>query len=159
MKKPENEIRINKSIEIIRDLIGKGCSNYRIAKETGISDRTIGNYVNGKTRPTPANAKIILNQYDDREDNNLSLLIENENLMSKVLELQRVVSGLERMQLTRLENHQDLDKIATRAAKKIKEQYLEIESLEKENKELLLENRQLRIELDKYRVNGIAAGV
>jgi phage repressor protein C with HTH and peptisase S24 domain len=46
-----------KALSLIRD---SAKSNYQIAKDTGISEATIGNYVNGKTKPTPANAKILI---------------------------------------------------------------------------------------------------
>lgn len=38
-------------------------SNYAISKETHISQSTLGNYKNGKTNPTPANAEILLQYF------------------------------------------------------------------------------------------------
>lgn len=38
-------------------------SNYALAKNTQISQSTLGNYKNGKTRPTPANAEILIQYF------------------------------------------------------------------------------------------------
>ncbi len=54
-----SKARQEKALMLIRD---SGKTNYQIAKDTGISEATIGNYVNGKTKPTPANANILIAQ-------------------------------------------------------------------------------------------------
>ena len=55
---------IAKSLELLRDAISSGKSKYQISKETKMNEATIGNYVNGKTSPTFANAKMIIEYYD-----------------------------------------------------------------------------------------------
>jgi phage repressor protein C with HTH and peptisase S24 domain len=50
-----------KAISLIKD---GSKSNYQIAKDTGISEATIGNYVRGKTKPTPANAKLLMEYFE-----------------------------------------------------------------------------------------------
>ncbi|MDR2004083.1 MAG: helix-turn-helix domain-containing protein [Prevotella sp.] len=61
----EKEKIIKAAIVIIEKLINSGYSNYKIAKETNITERTIGNYVNKDTKPSFANAKIILQHYGE----------------------------------------------------------------------------------------------
>lgn len=72
MKKDEKEKNIADSLEIIKKLVDKGFSNYKIAKDTGITDRTIGNYVNGDTKPTLANARIIIDYFNKTNSINIT---------------------------------------------------------------------------------------
>lgn len=39
-------------------------SNYRIAKNTGMSESTLSNYKRGRTRPTPANATLLVQYFE-----------------------------------------------------------------------------------------------
>lgn len=66
-----NEDNIDKAINL---LINSDVSNYRIAKETGIAPTTLTNYKTGKTKPTPANAKAILQYLTNR----IELMSEQE---------------------------------------------------------------------------------
>ena len=60
--------------EAIKLLKESKLSNYVISKQTHISQSTLGNYKNGKTKPTPANTEILL-QFFSSEN---VLAIENE---------------------------------------------------------------------------------
>jgi phage repressor protein C with HTH and peptisase S24 domain len=54
--------------EALRLLMQSSESNYRIAQNTGITEATIGNYKNSKTKPTKANAMILLKYFSSGED-------------------------------------------------------------------------------------------
>lgn len=56
---------INRAIELLNKAISSGVTNYKIAKDTKITEATIGNYVNGKTKPTHANADILLRYFEN----------------------------------------------------------------------------------------------
>lgn len=56
------EDRIELAINLIKTAT---LSNYKIALDTKISQATIGNYKNGKTRPTEANAEIIIKYFSN----------------------------------------------------------------------------------------------
>ncbi|MDL2290374.1 LexA family transcriptional regulator [Paludibacteraceae bacterium OttesenSCG-928-F17] len=56
-----SERLIEKSLSLLKDT---KVSNYRIAKETGISESAIGRYKNEKSRPTLANAKILIQFFE-----------------------------------------------------------------------------------------------
>ena len=68
-------------------------SNYKIAKDTGITEASIGNYRNGNTKPTLANANIIIDYFNKKElelsDSNLIINTETEykEAMEKGLKL------------------------------------------------------------------------
>jgi len=64
LTKPE---KIEKALNL---LYASDLSNYRVAQETGITEATIGNYRNRKTRPTLANAEILIKYFskNDEED-------------------------------------------------------------------------------------------
>ncbi len=47
-------------------------TNYRVAKTTGISETAIGRYKNGKSRPTIANSKVIIQYFEDKEREKLT---------------------------------------------------------------------------------------
>ena len=64
----------SKAEEVIKLLRESKLSNYVISKQTHISQGTLGNYKNGKTKPTPANTEILL-QFFSSEN---ALAIENE---------------------------------------------------------------------------------
>lgn len=51
-------------------------SNYAIAKDTQISQSTLGNYKNGKTKPTPANAEILLQYFSKEKGSNINQTVE-----------------------------------------------------------------------------------
>ena len=65
------EDRIELAINLIKNAT---LSNYKIALDTKISQATIGNYKNGKTRPTEANAEIIIKYFskDTTEQSNIT---------------------------------------------------------------------------------------
>lgn len=63
-----------KTEEVIKLLKESKLSNYVISKQTHISQSTLGNYKNGKTRPTPANTEILLQFFS----NDPTQTIENE---------------------------------------------------------------------------------
>lgn len=63
MKKDEKDEIIEKALRFILKANKEGVSNYKIAKDTNITERTIGNYVNGTTKPTFANAKILIDYF------------------------------------------------------------------------------------------------
>jgi predicted transcriptional regulator len=49
---------------IIQALESLGVTRYRIACDTGINEKTLCNWVNGKTKPFKSNANVIvLNEY------------------------------------------------------------------------------------------------
>lgn len=64
MKKEEKVKIIAESLELVKDAVKNGMSNYEIAKHTQINESTIGNYVNDKTTPTFANAKILISFFE-----------------------------------------------------------------------------------------------
>ena len=59
--KISNKEKIEKAIELVQEA---KVTPYKISKDTGITEATIGNYKNGKTKPTFANAKVILDYFD-----------------------------------------------------------------------------------------------
>lgn len=56
--------RIEKALGMLKS---SSLSNYEISKHIHISQSTLGNYKNGKTRPTPANAEILLQYFSKPE--------------------------------------------------------------------------------------------
>lgn len=73
---PIEEKLPNRIDEAINALNNSGLSNYEISKHTHISQSTLGNYKNGKTKPTPANAEILLQYFSSLEKANSP--IQNE---------------------------------------------------------------------------------
>lgn len=63
MNKEDKNNVIEQALNFILKANKDGMSNYRIAKDTNITERTIGNYVNGSTKPTFANAKILIDYF------------------------------------------------------------------------------------------------
>ena len=63
---------IEKSLKL---LFSSNETDYRIAANTGITAATIGNYRNGKTKPTKANAMVLINYFTnfltEEEENNI----------------------------------------------------------------------------------------
>lgn len=55
----------NRIEEAIKKLNESNLSNYVISKNTHISQSSLGNYKNGKTKPTPANAEILLQYFSN----------------------------------------------------------------------------------------------
>lgn len=51
-------------------------SNYVISKDTHISQSTLGNYKNGKTKPTPANAEILLQYFSNTQETSINKTVE-----------------------------------------------------------------------------------
>ena len=66
-------------------------SGYRIANKTGITEATIGNYRNGKTKPTKANAMVLLQYFSSHTD--LMTNDEVDELDKEHLNRQRKVSN------------------------------------------------------------------
>jgi plasmid maintenance system antidote protein VapI len=64
MKREDKEEIINRALVLLNKAIKSGVSNYKIAQDTKITDRTIGNYVNGNTKPTLANAYILIDYFN-----------------------------------------------------------------------------------------------
>ena len=78
------DLQIEKILEVLRN---SELTAYRIAKDTGITQATLGNYRSGKTIPTQANA-LILKQYfniefaekpGDFSQNHNSVVLGNNN--------------------------------------------------------------------------------
>lgn len=61
MKLDKTEI-IQKAIDLIRD---STITNYKIAKDTSITETSIGNYKKGKSKPTLANANTIISYFEN----------------------------------------------------------------------------------------------
>lgn len=76
--------QLNKIIEKIKKTSD---SNYKIAKETGITEATIGNYKNGKTTPTKANLKLLLKYFSDRERSNQIIKGDNNYMAGKEMRI------------------------------------------------------------------------
>lgn len=57
--------RINMAIRLLKE---STLSNYEISKQTHISQSTLGNYKNDKTKPTPANAEILLQFFSSKTE-------------------------------------------------------------------------------------------
>lgn len=56
---------IEEALTLLIKAVKSGHTNYRISEDTKITQPTIGNYVNGKTKPTYANAKILIDYFRD----------------------------------------------------------------------------------------------
>lgn len=54
---------IEEALTLLLKAVKSGHTNYRISEDTKITQPTIGNYVNGKTKPTYANAKILIDYF------------------------------------------------------------------------------------------------
>jgi hypothetical protein len=78
--------------EAIQALKNTRFSNYRIAKGTGIAESSIGNYKNGKTKPTPVNSRILI---DFLKKKNAQKGDEQQN-DERILELSAQNSALEK---------------------------------------------------------------
>ena len=74
------EETIDEARILINRLISEGYSNYKIAKDTGISEKTIGNYVRKINKPSYTNAKVLLQSYA----NEGSMLKENKPKWNEV---------------------------------------------------------------------------
>jgi predicted transcriptional regulator len=72
MNKKEN---IKKAISLLKEYAN--LTAYQIAKDTKITEKTIFNYRNEETKPTEANAKVLI-QYFDVLQNAISLLENNK---------------------------------------------------------------------------------
>ncbi|WP_293713501.1 helix-turn-helix domain-containing protein [uncultured Parabacteroides sp.] len=68
-----NSDRINLALNLLKET---KLSNYAIAKDTHISQSTLGNYKNGKTSPTPANAEILLQYFSKEEEPSINKTVE-----------------------------------------------------------------------------------
>ena len=64
MKSEEKSKIIARSLELVKNAVRNGMSNYEIAKQTNINESTIGNYVNDKTSPTFANANVLIRFFE-----------------------------------------------------------------------------------------------
>jgi DNA-binding phage protein len=56
-------------IEDIKKLVERAGSMYRLSKSTGLQQTQIGNYLNGRTKPS-VNSLLKLNQYKSQEVDN-----------------------------------------------------------------------------------------
>jgi transcriptional regulator with XRE-family HTH domain len=56
---------VNRALELVKH---SEDSAYKIANKTGITEATIGNYRNGKTKPTKANAMVLLQYFSNYTD-------------------------------------------------------------------------------------------
>ncbi len=76
----ENKIKtIEHAINLLNRANHEGMSNYRIAQMTGISQKSIGNYVNGKTKPTYPNSVQIIDCFEknNKTEENLPANVSN----------------------------------------------------------------------------------
>jgi len=102
MKKNQNIIE--KALKLLFEAKKQKISNYQIAKETNISDKSIGNWLKNKTKPTPANAKLLISYFEgkiDKQENAeknadfkekyYELLEENRKLHNKIHELNEII--------------------------------------------------------------------
>lgn len=64
MNSGEISDKAERAVKMLRE---SRLSNYVVSKQTRISQGTLGNYKNGKTKPTPANAEILLQFFDSKE--------------------------------------------------------------------------------------------
>ena len=60
----------------VKSLKNTKLSNYAIAKDTQISQSTLGNYKKGKTKPTPANAEILLQYFSKEKEPSINKTVE-----------------------------------------------------------------------------------
>jgi hypothetical protein len=65
MNNKEKQEVIGKALKLVIKATKNGMSNYKIAKDTNIAQKTIGNYVNGETKPNFANANILIRYFED----------------------------------------------------------------------------------------------
>lgn len=63
MNAKKNEMLADKSIELVKEMMDKGYSVHRIAKDTNIGERTLESYINGYAKPTRLDAKILLKYF------------------------------------------------------------------------------------------------
>lgn len=68
-----NSDRIDLALNLLKET---KLSNYAISKETHISQSTLGNYKNGKTSPTPANAEILLQYFSKENEPSINKTVE-----------------------------------------------------------------------------------
>jgi transcriptional regulator with XRE-family HTH domain len=78
MKKNEKKEIAEKALSLLKKELDKGVSRYKIAKDTGITEQTIGNYIKGDTLPTLANANILL-KYFIGDKSNVNQIIKSKN--------------------------------------------------------------------------------
>ena len=82
-----SELTENQIEKIIDCLNESSFSSYYISRKTGISQATLGNYRNGKTKPTQANALILkrlfgiefLDENGSFLQNNGGIIVGNDN--------------------------------------------------------------------------------
>lgn len=74
----EKEEKISKALMFVKTT---SLTPYRIAQDTKITEATIGNYKNGKTKPTLANAEILIRYFE--EINNLEIDISGLNKQTR----------------------------------------------------------------------------
>lgn len=79
MKSEEKSKIIDEALKLVQDAVAKGVSKYRIANDTSINETTIGNYANGKTKPSFANAKILISYFDSFKIKDNGITINTEN--------------------------------------------------------------------------------
>lgn len=60
----DRENIVEKALEYVRNAVEDGVTAYRIAKDTRLTENTITNYIKEKTRPTLANAEILIQYFE-----------------------------------------------------------------------------------------------
>ncbi len=70
MKKDNKSEIIEKALSLLKEANDKGVTNYRISQDTKLTEPSLGNWVKGATKPTQANAKILID-YFSKEGNML----------------------------------------------------------------------------------------
>jgi len=91
--KNKDEI-INKAFDLVKKAIDNGTTKYKIAQDTGISEKTIGNYANEKTKPTYPNALVLIQYFKEEtvpaqeinEESKYAILIDH--LLSQIEKLE-----------------------------------------------------------------------
>ncbi len=62
IKENKSEI-VSKALVLLKEANDKGITNYRISQDTKLTEPSLGNWVKGVTRPTLANAKILIDYF------------------------------------------------------------------------------------------------
>jgi predicted transcriptional regulator len=105
-------------------------TNYQIGKDTGITEATIGNYRNKKTKPTEANANILV-KYLTGKDDMLKVEIQQETVkppaptqleidFSKIAEANlKIANAVESMTVTAERNSRTMEKTTDNSTKLI----------------------------------------
>lgn len=77
----EKESKILKALTFVRET---NLTPYKIAQETKITEATIGNYKNGKTNPTLANAEILIRYFESLSNPSNKVLDANGDTRPRI---------------------------------------------------------------------------